>query len=464
MSTLHEKQPVYRQLADKLREYVQMNSNEPGKRLPSEPALAKKFGVARMTLRKALDLLEGEGLIERQQGRGNFIAYAPSADHPAFFGASHDKTALTVETIDHWPHMFKFWEDAKNLFEARHRGLTFNIAHPWTRDTMLASEETPDVIVTSIANISRLLDRDVIGAHKQYFDPTEFHPEFSQIASFGFPFAMFFDVLVVNLDIVRKKKIRFFDRLPSLGEFFATVHDWHGRMPKLKLLETYNSFPHRTTGGSDLFTAEGRLRLPDEIRPALEALLEIEDAFCLRYPRRIDWFLAGKSLMCHCSIGSFPLLREHCSFATRIFPLPMTAPDRHQLLATAAMVGNRSRSPELAALLVAFLASEEAQRLFVRHGYGAPARRTVQPEYFSTGWQGIGECRETLDHGRAIGIDLPFFSSYAESILGPECAAVLNGSITVDRGVENIRQRTRLMHAAVERENEARRTRAVGHF
>ena len=44
-----------------------------GERIPSEPLLAKEFGVARETLRGALEILEKRGLIQRVPGEGTYI-------------------------------------------------------------------------------------------------------------------------------------------------------------------------------------------------------------------------------------------------------------------------------------------------------------------------------------------------------------------------------------------------------
>ena len=47
---------------------------EPGAAAPSERELVAQFGVARMTVRQALDALVTEGLLERMPGRGTFVA------------------------------------------------------------------------------------------------------------------------------------------------------------------------------------------------------------------------------------------------------------------------------------------------------------------------------------------------------------------------------------------------------
>ncbi|WP_448061471.1 GntR family transcriptional regulator [Cellulomonas hominis] len=50
-----------------------------GAAIPSERALCERFGVSRMTVRQAVDALVTEGVLERAQGRGTFVA-APRFD------------------------------------------------------------------------------------------------------------------------------------------------------------------------------------------------------------------------------------------------------------------------------------------------------------------------------------------------------------------------------------------------
>jgi len=59
-----------------VREYVRsvVVAAEPGTPAPSERELAERFGVARMTVRHALDALVSQGLIERIPGKGTFVS------------------------------------------------------------------------------------------------------------------------------------------------------------------------------------------------------------------------------------------------------------------------------------------------------------------------------------------------------------------------------------------------------
>ncbi|WP_329435174.1 GntR family transcriptional regulator [Streptomyces sp. NBC_01280] len=60
-------------IADDMRSQITTGQLNAGERLPSETRLASRYGVSTSTLRNALALLQSEGLIEKTQGKGNFV-------------------------------------------------------------------------------------------------------------------------------------------------------------------------------------------------------------------------------------------------------------------------------------------------------------------------------------------------------------------------------------------------------
>ncbi|WDY59257.1 GntR family transcriptional regulator [Pseudomonas sp. PSKL.D1] len=65
--------PLYQQLRDHLVDQIANNRWRPGEAIPTEAALASEFDMSVGTVRKAVDVLVTEGILERQQGRGTFI-------------------------------------------------------------------------------------------------------------------------------------------------------------------------------------------------------------------------------------------------------------------------------------------------------------------------------------------------------------------------------------------------------
>ena len=64
-------------IADELRRSVEAGELTAGRLLPSESELSTVHGVSRVTVRKALELLRDEGLIDSRQGFGWFVAADP---------------------------------------------------------------------------------------------------------------------------------------------------------------------------------------------------------------------------------------------------------------------------------------------------------------------------------------------------------------------------------------------------
>jgi GntR family transcriptional regulator len=65
---------LYSHITALLRRRINTGLWQPGQKLPTLDALALEFGVARVTVRQAMGILESEGLIWRKQGKGTFVA------------------------------------------------------------------------------------------------------------------------------------------------------------------------------------------------------------------------------------------------------------------------------------------------------------------------------------------------------------------------------------------------------
>ncbi|OQA76163.1 MAG: Arabinose metabolism transcriptional repressor [Lentisphaerae bacterium ADurb.Bin242] len=70
----NELMPLYYQIGNQLKEQILSGRLTPGSKLPAEDSLARRYGVAKLTLRNALGKLAQEGLIKRLKGKGTFIA------------------------------------------------------------------------------------------------------------------------------------------------------------------------------------------------------------------------------------------------------------------------------------------------------------------------------------------------------------------------------------------------------
>jgi GntR family transcriptional regulator len=93
---------VYKQIADHLRAAIARERLREGDQLPSETQLMAHYGVARMTVRNALRILQDEGLITAEHGRGVYVRARPpvrrlASDRFAQRHRKEGKAAFTVE-------------------------------------------------------------------------------------------------------------------------------------------------------------------------------------------------------------------------------------------------------------------------------------------------------------------------------------------------------------------------------
>jgi len=65
--------PLYRQLADRIRDEIDTGVHAVATRIPSENELAQRYSIGRPTVRQATDLLIRQGKLERRRGSGTYV-------------------------------------------------------------------------------------------------------------------------------------------------------------------------------------------------------------------------------------------------------------------------------------------------------------------------------------------------------------------------------------------------------
>lgn len=97
--------PLYHQVYLHLRDMIAAWPPDDASPLPSEPNLASRFGVSRVTIRATLAELEREGLVRRVHGVGTFPVAAASPDRTNIQGQLENlisfEDATTVENLEY---------------------------------------------------------------------------------------------------------------------------------------------------------------------------------------------------------------------------------------------------------------------------------------------------------------------------------------------------------------------------
>lgn len=90
-----DRRPLYEQVSDRLREFIDVNRLQPGDRLMTERDLAKALSVGRSSIREAVTALRARGEVEVRHGDGIYLLRRPEDVIPSL-------AAELVEThIDH---------------------------------------------------------------------------------------------------------------------------------------------------------------------------------------------------------------------------------------------------------------------------------------------------------------------------------------------------------------------------
>jgi GntR family transcriptional regulator len=121
--------PIYRRIADGLREAILSGDLQDGDRLPGENALMVQYGIARATARQALSVLINEGLAVPKRGSGVYVRqFRPIR--------RHGSRRLSREQ----------WERGQAIWDSDTRG------RPYTVDDVNIDRETAEDSVARVLN------------------------------------------------------------------------------------------------------------------------------------------------------------------------------------------------------------------------------------------------------------------------------------------------------------------------
>ena len=67
-------EPLYEQIYKNILTNIETGQLKPGDRVPSEKELSTQYNVSRITSKRALQILDQQGLIDRARGKGSFVS------------------------------------------------------------------------------------------------------------------------------------------------------------------------------------------------------------------------------------------------------------------------------------------------------------------------------------------------------------------------------------------------------
>jgi GntR family transcriptional regulator len=95
--------PLYVQIQEYIAELILTGKLQPDTKIPSEREYSEELGVSRMTVRKAITELVGEGLLERRHGSGTYVSRPrvtyESSELVSYVNAMHNRNLATSSQL-----------------------------------------------------------------------------------------------------------------------------------------------------------------------------------------------------------------------------------------------------------------------------------------------------------------------------------------------------------------------------
>ncbi|HAS6966288.1 GntR family transcriptional regulator [Vibrio parahaemolyticus] len=105
MTHWHDRQPIFRQLADQITQQILQGVWKEGEALPSVRSISADLKINHLTVMKGYQLLVDEGLVEKKRGQGMFVAQGAiqqlrSEEKARFLEQQIPQIADTLQRLD----------------------------------------------------------------------------------------------------------------------------------------------------------------------------------------------------------------------------------------------------------------------------------------------------------------------------------------------------------------------------
>jgi len=436
-------------LVPRIRKFLVAKRLGPGDQLPSEPDLARQFGVATMTLRRAIALLIAEGVLERRHGCGTFVSGEQSAGGdlgipvPAFIRMR--KLVLQVETLDAMPHQLAFWREVAERFEQRYPGLSLaTVPQPGMADPA-SQPVTGDVITLSGWHVPFYRAAGLLRPLARPCAAGEFHPAYAETQAYGVPLAISIGLILYNAPLARKllggewspvvKPEAFLSRL------FGTIRTQRSVPP----FAVHTPFPVATAAYDRIHHRREQLAAPETTREIFDLLAPCGCAHLAT--GRNQLFRDGQLAFMEETMTTMHPVVADLGFRYGVMPSLAVRPSCRRFMAVMTTVSRQSRFPEEAETLAHFLATPEIGELMIQHRYSIPPHRALWDRAFAIPIPGFADCRIVIEQGMPWDTAARDVMEYLGTVFGPISGMILNRKLSVAEGLERMRRQTELLHA-----------------
>jgi GntR family transcriptional regulator len=148
--------PRYVQVASVMRQRIDSGRWRTGDKISTIEELEAEFGVARITIRQAMDILREEGLVDAHQGRGTFISGRQKQKH--WFNLANDLESVIESVRDNVLRVVHIEEDARAPLLQEGEGVPAN-GYTQLRSVQFSGDEPFAVVNLHLARDIFVRDR-----------------------------------------------------------------------------------------------------------------------------------------------------------------------------------------------------------------------------------------------------------------------------------------------------------------